>query len=245
MTAGRRSSMIVGRLRARSWCSVTSPSGDGRMKRCARRKRISPAWRDCQAMGELSISIAHEVNQPLMAIGTDAETCLLYLGNAKPNLEEARRAAERVIRGCRRAANVVASVTAFAKRSPPEMTQFDINEAITEVLDLMRAEIRRHEIQLLTEFTVKPTLRHRGSYGTAASRHESDGQRHRSHDRGRSGGTEIECRVPKSGPRRGYRRGGRYRGRARSRDRRSNFRAALFHQAGRYRHGFVDLSDDY
>lgn len=134
----------------------------------AERRRTDEALRKAQAdlarvarlsaMGELSISIAHEVNQPLMAIGTDAETCLVYLGNAKPNLEEARRAAERVIRGCRRAANVVASVTAFAKRSPPEMTQFDINEAITEVLDLMRAEIRRHEIQLLTEFATNLPL---------------------------------------------------------------------------------------
>lgn len=102
-------------------------------------------------MGELSVSIAHEVNQPLMTIGTDAETCLLYLASEKPNLEEARLAAERVVRGCHRAANVVTKVTALARKSPPEMTEIDLNEVIGEVLDLMRVELRRHEIQIVTQ----------------------------------------------------------------------------------------------
>ena len=102
-------------------------------------------------MGELVVSIAHELNQPLMAIVTNAETCLQWLSGANPDLEEARKAAERVIRNGHRAGDVIASVRALVRKSSSGMTRLDMNGMITEILDLMRAEIRCHEVVLSTE----------------------------------------------------------------------------------------------
>ena len=103
-------------------------------------------------MGELATSIAHEVNQPLMAAVTNAATCLLWLENESPNLEEARKAAERVIENGHHAGAVVRSVYALAKKSPPEMTKFDIIKGIGDVLELLAAELRRNDILVETQF---------------------------------------------------------------------------------------------
>jgi signal transduction histidine kinase len=102
-------------------------------------------------MGELVASIAHELNQPLMASVTNAETCLQWLSGDKPNIEEARKAAERVLRNGHRAGDVIKSVRALVRKSTSRMMQLDINGMIAEILDLMRPEIRRHEVVLSTE----------------------------------------------------------------------------------------------
>jgi C4-dicarboxylate-specific signal transduction histidine kinase len=125
------------------------------------RRRSEEALRASQAtlthaarlttMGELVVSIAHELNQPLMAIVTNAETCLQWLSGANPDLEEARKAAERVIRNGHRAGDVIASVRALVRKCSSGMTRLDMNGMITEILDLMRAEIRLHEVVLSTE----------------------------------------------------------------------------------------------
>ena len=80
-------------------------------------------------MGELTALIAHEVSQPLMAIVTNADTCLSWLANSNPNLDGARQAAERVVRNGHRAGSIVKSICALARKSEPEMAQFDINDA--------------------------------------------------------------------------------------------------------------------
>jgi signal transduction histidine kinase len=102
-------------------------------------------------MGELAASIAHEVNQPLMAIVTNAETCLAWLARDKPDLNEARKAAERTASNGHRAGDIIRSIRALARKSTPEMTPLDINGAIQEVLVLMRGELRRHEVALETD----------------------------------------------------------------------------------------------
>jgi signal transduction histidine kinase len=102
-------------------------------------------------MGELAASIAHEVNQPLMAAVTNAATCLLWLENDRPDLEEARKAAERVIENGHHAGAVVRSIYALARKSPPGMAQVDINRTIRDVLDLLRAELHRNEVMLEAE----------------------------------------------------------------------------------------------
>ena len=99
-------------------------------------------------MGELAASIAHEVTQPLAAILTNAETCLRWLARDRP--DEARRAAERIINSGHRATEILKSIRALARKSSPEMTQLDINEAIREVLVLMRGELGRHNVSLET-----------------------------------------------------------------------------------------------
>jgi predicted ATPase/signal transduction histidine kinase/GAF domain-containing protein len=121
-------------------------------------KRNEDALRDAQAdlvhiarlttMGELVASIAHEVNQPLMAIVTNAETCLRWLGRDQPDIGEARNAAERIVRNGHRAGEVIRSIRALARKSPSEMAELDINGVIENILGLMRVELNRHDVSV-------------------------------------------------------------------------------------------------
>jgi signal transduction histidine kinase len=106
-------------------------------------------------MGQLTASIAHEVNQPLAAIITNADACLLWLDADPPNLEEARQAATRIVRNGLRAADIIKSVRALTRKSAPEMVSLDINDAIREVIVLMGAEFRRHGVRVETSLPAK------------------------------------------------------------------------------------------
>jgi PAS domain S-box-containing protein len=103
------------------------------------------------AMGELTVSIAHEVNQPLAAITTNAAACLSWLSHSQPNLFEARQAAEAIRHDGRRAADIIASIRSLARKSPTEMGQLNLNELIQEVLVLMRGEFDRRRIVAKTD----------------------------------------------------------------------------------------------
>jgi PAS domain S-box-containing protein len=105
------------------------------------------------AMGELVSSIGHEVSQPLMAIVTNADACLSWLTSDRPQLDQARKAAERIVRDGHRAGDIIKSIRALARKAPPEMRQLDINDVIEEVVVLMRSELRRHDIVLETELS--------------------------------------------------------------------------------------------
>jgi PAS domain S-box-containing protein len=104
-------------------------------------------------MGELVASIAHEINQPLAAMVTNGGACLSWLANDTPNLDEARGAVERIVKDGHRAGDVIRSVRALARKSGPEMTDLDINDAVREVLTLMRSELHRHDVSLETELS--------------------------------------------------------------------------------------------
>jgi C4-dicarboxylate-specific signal transduction histidine kinase len=133
-----------------------------RKREIARQRQAEEALRKAQAdleqvarlttMGELAASIAHEINQPLMAIVTNAETCFLRLAKDQPELDEARKAAERVIRDGHRAGDVIKSIRTLVRKSAAETEQLDINIVIRDVLDLMRAELRRQGVSLKAEF---------------------------------------------------------------------------------------------
>jgi signal transduction histidine kinase len=86
-----------------------------------------------------------------MAIVTNAETCLRWLESDRPDLDEARQAAERIVRNGHRAADILRSIRGMARKSGPEMTLFDINDAVRDVLALIRGEMRRHDVLLETE----------------------------------------------------------------------------------------------
>jgi PAS domain S-box-containing protein len=104
------------------------------------------------ALGELTVSIGHEINQPLMAIVTNAATCLRWLDANEPNVAEARLAAERIIRDGHRAGDIITSIRALARKAPPSPKELDLNALITEVLSLTLNELNRHEITTETEF---------------------------------------------------------------------------------------------
>jgi signal transduction histidine kinase len=105
------------------------------------------------AMGELVTSIGHEVNQPLMGIVTNADACLFWLASGRPQLDQARQAAERIVRDGHRVGDIIKSIRALARKAPPELTQLEVNDVIAEVLGLLRGELRRHDIVLETELS--------------------------------------------------------------------------------------------
>lgn len=102
------------------------------------------------AIGELVVSIAHEINQPLTAIITNADVCVRWLSNEEPAIDEAKNAARRVIENGRRAAEVVQTIRGLAVKSPPKMSPVDVNEVAREVLSILQSELRHHNIHLDT-----------------------------------------------------------------------------------------------
>jgi C4-dicarboxylate-specific signal transduction histidine kinase len=101
-------------------------------------------------MGELAASIAHEINQPLTGLVSSANACLRWLANDQPKLDDVRRAVERIVRDGHRAGDIIRGLRTLAGKSGPEMTQLDINDAIREVLILMRSELNQHDVWLET-----------------------------------------------------------------------------------------------
>jgi len=102
-------------------------------------------------IGELTASIAHEVNQPLAAIVTNGNACLRWLGGATPNLSEARQAVQRIIKDSYRASEVIARIRTLVKKTPPRDDLVDLNEVIVEVLALAQSEARRKRVSLKRE----------------------------------------------------------------------------------------------
>ncbi|HSE19423.1 MAG TPA: ATP-binding protein [Pyrinomonadaceae bacterium] len=102
-------------------------------------------------VGELTASIAHEVNQPLAAIVTNGNACLRWLAGATPNLSEAREAVERIIKDSYRASEVIARIRSLVKKAPPRSDWVDLNEVIIEVLALAQDEARRNSVSLKHE----------------------------------------------------------------------------------------------
>jgi two-component system sensor kinase FixL len=102
-------------------------------------------------MGELASSIAHEVNQPLAAVITNANACLRWLAVDPSNIDEARECVRRIIRDGNRASEVIARIRALAKKSSLDRTSLDINETIREVIALTNSEALRSNIWLRTE----------------------------------------------------------------------------------------------
>ena len=102
-------------------------------------------------MGHLTASIAHEINQPLAAIVTNAQVCLRWLTRDVPNLEEAREAAELIARDGKRASDVISRIRALVQKKGSEKAPLDINQAIEEVVHLTKDEAPRKGVVLRTE----------------------------------------------------------------------------------------------
>jgi C4-dicarboxylate-specific signal transduction histidine kinase len=95
-------------------------------------------------LGEMSASIAHEVNQPLAAIVTNAEAGLRWLGRDVPDLKEARTAVGNVVKDAHRAGEVIHRIRNFSKKADPQMTRLDINDVVEEAVTLVQHEALRH-----------------------------------------------------------------------------------------------------
>jgi PAS domain S-box-containing protein len=125
------------------------------------RKHVEQALRDMQTnlahvvrittLGELTASIAHEVNQPLGALVANAEACLQWLRRATPDLDAACRSVEWIIDEGNRASEVIRRVHALAKKTEIEKVPLDINDVVREVVALVQRDLTSHQASLRVE----------------------------------------------------------------------------------------------
>jgi len=132
------------------------------------RKRAEEALRKAQAdlahanrvttMGELSASIAHEINQPISGAITNASTCLRRLDRAEPDLEGARVAASRVIRDANRASEIIDRVKLLFRKGVVTKERLDVNEVIREMEILLHTEATQHSVSVQTRLAANLPL---------------------------------------------------------------------------------------
>ena len=103
-------------------------------------------------LGELTASIAHELNQPLAGLVSSGDACRRWLSNQPPNIERANQSLNRIIRDADRARMVVDRVRGLAKNSPPQNTAVNVREAVREIILIARGEVERSQIRLETQF---------------------------------------------------------------------------------------------
>lgn len=127
----------------------------------AERKRAEDAYHSAQAdlaratrmsaMSTLAASISHEVNQPLAAVATNADACVMWLRNQPPNVPEALAAADCTAREATRASEVIRHIRAMFTKAPPERERVQLNELVGEVVALMQVEALRNDVVMRTE----------------------------------------------------------------------------------------------
>jgi PAS domain S-box-containing protein len=125
------------------------------------RKQAEAALREAQAelarvtriaaMGELTASIAHEINQPLTAVFANASAALRWLAAQPPDLDDAREAMTSAMQEANRASRVIERIRTLLKKAPPEMRRLDVNEVIREVLALTANELLGADVAVRTE----------------------------------------------------------------------------------------------
>jgi PAS domain S-box-containing protein len=103
-------------------------------------------------MGQLTASIAHEVNQPITGVVTNAHAALRFLDAPTVDVEEVRQILGDIERGATRAGEIVARIGGFVKKTPARKDRFDISEAIREVLSFTRSEVAHKGVSLRTDF---------------------------------------------------------------------------------------------
>jgi PAS domain S-box-containing protein len=133
----------------------------GIMVDVSRRRKAEEALRQAQAdlarvtrmttMGELTASLAHEVNQPIAAAVTNANACLRWLAGEVPSLEEARAAARRIVKDGTRAAEIISRIRLLFKKGTLQRELVDVNDVIREMIVLLGNEATRYSISVRTE----------------------------------------------------------------------------------------------
>ena len=133
-------------------------------------RRSEEAWQKAQAelahvsrvatMGELTASIAHEINQPLGAIANNAQAGLRFLATGSENLQDVKEALSDILKGADRVNGIIVRMRAMAKKAPPEMAQLNFKDIVADVLICFQHELtRRHvEIELQLSKELPPVL---------------------------------------------------------------------------------------
>jgi PAS domain S-box-containing protein len=101
--------------------------------------------------GQLTASIAHEVNQPIAAAVTNAQAALRWLDARPPDLDEVRQALARIVRDAHRAGDVIGRIRNLIKKAPPRTNSVDMSEAVREVIELVRGEAVKNRVSLQME----------------------------------------------------------------------------------------------
>jgi PAS domain S-box-containing protein len=102
-------------------------------------------------MGELTASLAHEIKQPITAAILDANMCLSWLKRDQPGIDEARRAAGRIIKDVTRASEIIGRIGLLFKKGEPQRELIDVNEVIREMIVLLLGEARRYSISIYAD----------------------------------------------------------------------------------------------
>ena len=102
-------------------------------------------------MGELTVSLAHEIKQPMAAAATNANTCLRWLTRDHPDVEEAREAASRIVKDVTRAADIINRIRLLFKKGEAQRELVDVNEVVREMIVLLRNEATRYSIPIRSE----------------------------------------------------------------------------------------------
>jgi C4-dicarboxylate-specific signal transduction histidine kinase len=107
-------------------------------------------------IGELTASIAHEVNQPLAAVVANGDACMAWLSHQTPNLMEARAAADRMIQGATRASEVIVRIRSLINKATPEKAPVEVNETIQETVALAGRQASKNDVSI--DFDLSPGL---------------------------------------------------------------------------------------
>jgi len=134
---------------------------DSQIGQFIERKRAEEALQQAQAelshlsrvttLGELTASIAHEINQPLAALLTNANAGLRWLAGDSPNLDETREAIRRIMRDGNRATEIIGRIRALVRKAAPQPGWLDLNQAIREITAMLRGELHRSRVSLQTQ----------------------------------------------------------------------------------------------
>ena len=145
------------RGRVVKWCGVATDIED-RKRAEEERERLRQLEADLahinrvSMMGELAVSIAHEVNQPLSGIVSNGSACLRFLAGDPPNVAEVREAVRDIVRDGKRAGEVIARIRALTKTAATAREKLNLNETIRDVLALLGDEAKRKNVFIRTQF---------------------------------------------------------------------------------------------
>jgi two-component system, LuxR family, sensor kinase FixL len=118
------------------------------------RKRIEEALGHVArvtTIGEMGASVAHELGQPLAAIGAESAAGLRWLNRDTPDIDEALSSLQHIAAECRRATEIIRRVRALTKRTPPQVTRLTINDVVKDVIPLVQRELLNHQITVKTK----------------------------------------------------------------------------------------------